>query len=162
MKLLFAPLLAFACTVTAATAAAPSAITVASPYSHPTAAPGVPGVGFFTLTNTGSQPDRLLKVESPRAGRVEIHESKMANGVMQMRALGDGLALPSGKPVALAPGGVHLMLFALPQPLKLGEEVPLTLTFERAGPLKTSLKVEPRAAKPAAESEDHSHHGHDH
>lgn len=162
MKYLLLPLLlALACKASAAAPAA-AAITAVQPYSYPTAAPGVPGVGFITLTNTGKQPDRLLKAESPRAGSVEIHESKLDGGVMRMRALSDGLAVPAGKSVTLAPGGVHLMLFALREPLKVGEEVPLTLTFERAGKLSTRLKVESRDAQPAADSEDHSHHGHQH
>lgn len=138
-------------------AANAGAITISHPYSHPTAAPGVPGVGFFTLTNSGRKADRLLSVESPAATSIEIHRSETRNGVMQMRALPQGVALPAGKAVDLAPGGMHLMLFGLKAPLVEGGSVPLTLRFARAGVVTTVLKVEPRADEPAAH-QDHSHH----
>lgn len=137
-----------------------SAVTIAHPYSHPTAAPGVPGVGFFTLTNTAKKADRLLSVTSPAAGSVEIHQSAMQNGVMQMRALSKGLLLPPGKPVALAPGAIHLMLFDLKAPLLQGQAVPVTLTFAHAGPVTTALQVEPREQPTPEPVEDHSHHQH--
>ena len=139
----------------------PSAITITHGYSHPTAAPGVPGVGFITLTNTGKQPDRLLSASSPVAGQIEIHQSSMANGVMQMRAVSQGVLLPVGRAVTLAPGGLHLMLFALREPLAEGMSLPLTLRFERAGNVTTALRVEPREPPPdAAAADHHQHHAH--
>lgn len=134
-------------------------ITITQAYSHPTAAPGVPGVGFFTLTNTGKKADRLLAVTSPLAGRVEIHHSTVKNGVMQMRALPRGVALPPGKTVAFAAGGLHLMLFALQAPLVEGGRVPVTFRFERAGSVEGALQVEPRQPVEAAPAEaHHAHH----
>lgn len=144
---------------TSAAADAPAArITIDHAYSHATAAPGVPGVGFFTLTNGGKKSDRLLSAQSTAAGRVEIHRSQVKDGVMQMRAVADGVVLPSGKPVAFAPGGLHLMLFELREPLREGGQVPLTLTFEQAGQVATVLQVEPRKAEPAAAKDHHQHH----
>lgn len=140
--------------------AGPAPVTVAHPYSYPTASPGVPGVGFLQLINTGKKADRLLSVTSPVAGTIEIHESRVVDGVMQMRALPKGLVLPAGKTVALAPGGTHLMLFALQAPLVTGQSVPLTLKFERAGEVATALKVEPREPAPAEPATDHSQHQH--
>lgn len=156
---LFSIAVLLACASTHTIAAVPSTpVAIDHPYSHPTAAPGVPGVGFFTLINRGSKPDRLISVKSPVAGSVEIHESQIKDGVMQMRALTQGVALPVGKPVAFAPGGMHLMLFDLREPLREGVPVPVTLTFERAGTVTTALQVEPREA-PSAEA-DHSQHTH--
>jgi copper(I)-binding protein len=71
----------------------------------------------------------LVDAASPAAKIVEIHEMKMANGVMTMRAV-DKLPLPAGKTVELKPGGYHVMLMDLAQPLKEGETVTLKLTFE--------------------------------
>ncbi|MDO9451807.1 MAG: copper chaperone PCu(A)C [Stagnimonas sp.] len=148
-----------ACASTRALAAAPSTpIAIEHPYSHPTAAPGVPGVGFFTLINRGSKADRLISVQSPVAGSVEIHQSQVKDGVMQMRAVTEGVTLPVGKPVAFAPGGLHLMLFSLREPLQEGVPVPVTLTFERAGTVTTRLQVEPR--EPPSADADHSQHQH--
>lgn len=154
----FALLLAGASPI--ANTAPATAITVAHAYSHPTAAPGVPAVGFLTLTNAGPKADRLLSVISPLAGRVEIHQSKMENGVMQMRAVTQGVALPPGKSVAFAPGGLHLMLFALRAPLAEGERVPVTLLFEHAAAVTTTLAVAPRAPASPEPAEDHSQHQH--
>lgn len=150
--ILLALLLASATTSAAEPAALP--ISIAHPYSYPTAAPGVPGVGFFTLTNTGKKADRLLAVSSSAADSVEIHQSRVENGVMQMRAITQGVALPAGKGVVFGSGALHLMLFDLHAPLVVGDQLPLALTFEHAGTVMVQLQVEPRE-QPA---EDHSQH----
>ena len=75
----------------------------------------------------------LLAATSPAAKMVEIHEMKVEGGVMKMRAV-DKLALPAGKAVDLKPGGYHMMLMDLTQPLKVGDTVPLMLTIaDKAG-----------------------------
>lgn len=142
----------------AATASAAS-IRIEHPYSHPTPAPGVPGVGFITLTNSSKKADRLLSATSPAAERIEIHETQMQGGVMKMRALAKGVALPAGKTVALAPGGTHLMLFGPRQPLLAGQSLPVTLKFEHAGAMEVLFIVEPREPAPLP-VEDHSQHLH--
>ena len=139
-------------------AASAASITVSHPYSHPTAAPGVPAVGFITLTNGGKKADRLIAAESPAAARIEIHETQMQGGVMKMRALGKGVALPIGKTVALAPGGIHLMLFGPRQPLVAGQSLPVTLTFEHAAAMKVLFVVEPRVSAPPPDEGHESHH----
>ena len=82
---------------------------------------------FMQLTATESA--SLVAVESPVAGSVQIHEVKMENDVMKMRAI-PKLDLPAGKSVELKPGGYHMMLMDLKQPLKKGEAVPIRLRFE--------------------------------
>lgn len=161
MKPLFV-LLALLLANTTATAAEPAArnISITQAYSYPTAAPGIPGVGFLTLTNTGKKADRLLAVSSPVADSVEIHQSRVENGVMQMRALTQGVELPAGQSVALSPGALHLMLFELSTPLAVGDQVPLRLTFERAGQVMATLQVQPRESPAAAEHEHHAGHQH--
>src|SRR5438045_4093265 len=71
----------------------------------------------------------LVDVTSPLATIVEIHEMKLAGSMMTMNAV-DRIALPAGKAVELKPGGYHVMLFDLARPLKQGEILPLTLTFQ--------------------------------
>ena len=71
----------------------------------------------------------LLAFDSPVAGSVQIHEMKMENDVMKMRAI-SRLDLPAGNAVELKPGGYHMMLMDLKQPLKKGEAVPIRLRFE--------------------------------
>ena len=98
--------------------------------------------GYLTIENKGAAPDRLIAVSGDIAGRVEIHEMAMNNGVMTMRPLEKGLAIEPGKTVKLAPGGYHLMLMDLKNPLKQGEKVPLELRFEKAGKVAVSLDVQ--------------------
>lgn len=71
----------------------------------------------------------LVSAASPVAGVTEIHEMKMDGGIMKMRAVAR-LDLPAGKPVTLGPGGYHVMLMGLKQPLKKGDFVPLTIKVE--------------------------------
>lgn len=97
--------------------------------------------GYVEIANTGGEADRLVSASSPRAGRVEIHEMSMTGGVMQMRAL-DGLDIPVGATVALAQGGNHLMFEDVTAPFVVGETIPVTLHFEKAGDISVSLPVQ--------------------
>jgi periplasmic copper chaperone A len=97
---------------------------------------------YLTIENRGSTADRLIGGSGNVAARVEVHEMAMKNGVMTMRSLDKGLAIEPGKTVKLAPGGYHLMLFDLKNPLKQGDKVPLTLEFEKAGNVNLSFEVQ--------------------
>jgi copper(I)-binding protein len=81
------------------------------------------------MTLNSSDWSCLTKVTSVAAGTIEMHEMSMDKDVMKMRML-EHVELPAGKPVKLAPGGMHLMLFDLKKPLVAGEKLELTLTFE--------------------------------
>lgn len=98
--------------------------------------------GYLTIENKGTAPDRLVGGSGDIAGKVEVHEMAMNNGVMTMRPLDKGLTIEPGKTVKLAPGGYHLMIMDLNAPLKQGDKVPLTLEFEKAGKVKVSLDVQ--------------------
>jgi copper(I)-binding protein len=100
------------------------------------------GGGYLTIENKGSAPDRLIGGSADVAGKVQVHEMAMNNGVMTMRPLDKGLTIEPGKTVRLAPGGYHLMLSDLKSPLKQGDQLPVTLEFERAGKVKLSLDVQ--------------------
>jgi copper(I)-binding protein len=108
---------------------------------------------------TSAQGGKLVGAQSPVAGVTEVHEMAMEGNVMKMRPV-PALELPAGKAVELKPGGYHVMLMDLKQPVKAGETVPLTLTVEgKDGKRETiELKVPVKAAgaAPAMKSE-HKH-----
>ncbi len=104
------------------------------------------GGGYVTISNGSKEADRLIGGSSPAAARVEVHEMKMDGSVMKMRLLKDGLEIPAGGTVELAPGGTHLMLINLAAPLKEGDMVPLTLEFAKAGKVDLQLMVGPANA----------------
>lgn len=82
----------------------------------------------------------LVDVQSSAAGIVEIHEMKLVNNVMKMRAV-EQVALPAGKPVELKPGGYHVMLMDLKAPVKAGGSIPLTLVFEGKDKKRFTMEV---------------------
>ncbi|HYP68461.1 MAG TPA: copper chaperone PCu(A)C [Thiobacillaceae bacterium] len=101
-------------------------------------APGQPVAGaFMKLTSDGNA--ELIGAASPVAGMVQVHMMKMQDGVMIMRQM-SSLPLPKGRTVELAPGGYHIMLMQLKQPLKAGQHVPITLKL-RAGKKIQNVEV---------------------
>lgn len=105
---------------------------------------------FMRLQST--QGARLLAAQSPVANTVEIHEMKMVDSVMKMRAV-TGVDLPAGQTVELKPGGYHIMLLELKRQMKEGDSVPLTLVVEGADKKRESIEVRavvrPLTAQPA-------------
>jgi copper(I)-binding protein len=134
-------------------------LVITQPWSRATPAGAKVAGGYLTIENKGAAPDRLVSGAGDVAGKVEIHEMAMNNGVMTMRPLDKGLVIEPGKTVKLAPGGYHMMLMDLKQPLKQGDKVPVTLEFEKAGKVALSLDVQGVGAQAPAGS-DHSggHH----
>ncbi|HWX46771.1 MAG TPA: copper chaperone PCu(A)C [Roseomonas sp.] len=120
-------------------------IAIGHPWSR--AAPaGITGAGFMTLRNTGSAPDRLVSARAEIARTVELHNHVQDGAVMRMRPV-ESIEIAPGQEVKLAPGGLHLMLVGLKQPLTKGARVPLTLVFERAGEVTVELAVEAAGAQ---------------
>ena len=93
------------------------------------------------LTLTAPAGDTLVSVATPAAARAQLHEMRMENNMMSMGELEDGLPLPAGQAVALAPGGNHIMLMDVTAPLAAGDTVPLTLTFANAAPVEVTATV---------------------
>lgn len=85
--------------------------------------------------------DRLISGSSPAATIVEIHEHIHDQGVMRMREIAGGLAIPADMPVVMAPGGYHVMLINLVTPLQVGGSIPLTLQFEKAGTVELQIPI---------------------
>ena len=109
------------------------------------ATPGKAENGAAYVTILSPTPDRLLSASSPAAKKAELHTMEMAGMVMKMRPLA-GLDIPAGQPVALKPGGEHIMLIGLQQPLREGQSFTLTLNFEKAGARTVSVAVEKAGA----------------
>ncbi|KKB08365.1 hypothetical protein VE26_15535 [Devosia chinhatensis] len=105
--------------------------------------------GFMTITNTGTEDDRLVGVETGIAKEGQIHEMAMEGDVMKMRQLTDGLLIPAGESVSLAPGGYHLMFMGLNAAIAEGDAVPVTLIFEKAGTITLDLMAGGTAASQA-------------
>ena len=101
--------------------------------------PGQMGTGAF-MNLTAKDGARLVGVSTPVAGVAEVHEMKMDGDIMKMRAL-PVLELPAGQAVQLKPGGYHLMLMDLKQPLPKGSTVPLTLRLQDAQGVESRLEV---------------------
>jgi copper(I)-binding protein len=114
------------------------------------------GAGYLTITNKGASDDRLVSASSPVAGMTQIHEMKMEGDIMKMGELTDGLVIPAGGSVTLAPGGFHIMFMKLNQQFAEGSKVPVTLTFETAGTVEVELMVGTiNADEPACEHTEH-------
>jgi copper(I)-binding protein len=94
---------------------------------------------YLTLVNSESETDRLIGASSPVADDIQFHEEQDENGVSKMRAL-QAIDVAPGASVALKPSGLHLML-RIKQQLEEGETFPLTLTFEKAGPIEVTVRV---------------------
>lgn len=109
-------------------------------WARASAGAALNGAAYFTIVNDGA-PDRLVGIATPVAASAELHETLRDNGVMKMRPV-PGLALVPGQPVTLEPGGYHVMMMGLKQPLRADEDVSLTLTFEHAQPITVTAKVQ--------------------
>lgn len=133
------------------------AIVIEAPWTRATPAGAKVAGGYLRITNTGSEPDRLVGVSSPNAGRGEVHEMSMSDGVAKMRPLEAGLLIPPGGNVELKPGGYHLMFLDLRAGLKEKESLRATLTFEKAGPVEVSFPAGGLGAQ-SAPADAHANH----
>jgi copper(I)-binding protein len=116
-------------------------LVISQPWSRATAGGAKVGAGYMTITNTGTEPDRLIGGSLPQAGKFEVHEMSMENNVMKMRPISGGLEIKPGQTVKLAPGGYHVMFMQLKKPLKQGEVLKGELIFEKAGKVPIEYKV---------------------
>lgn len=116
---------------------------ISSPWARATPKGASVGGGYMKITNTGTASDRLVSGASDVSGRFEIHEMSLDNGVMRMRALPNGLEIKPGQTVELKPGGYHVMFVGLNKPLDPGQQVKVTLQFEKAGKVEVQFPVQP-------------------
>ena len=151
IPILAATLTALAGFATPVAAAGPNvtsgAVTVEQPWSRATPHGADVAVGYVTIRNSGDAPERLVAASSDIASRVGPHSMVMTEGIMQMRPLPQGIAIPPHGSVVLAPGGDHLMFEGLKRPLLAKEQFSATLTFERAGAVPVTFTVESIGAR---------------
>ncbi|MDB5980682.1 MAG: copper(I)-binding protein [Pseudomonas sp.] len=125
---------------------------IANPWSMelPPNAPTV--AAYFVVHNNGKNPDRLLSVESPVAGKAELHEHLMQDGLMKMQQVQSVEVLAGGQ-VKFAPMGFHVMLLELKDKSKLvdGQHFPLTLHFEKSGDVTVDVAVQKQAPDDSAD-----------
>lgn len=95
--------------------------------------------GYVELT--AAETDRLRGATSTFARRVELHAHEHVDGVMKMRKLDEGVALPAGQAVKLEPHGLHLMLFDPEHRPEVGEKIWIGLDFEQAGSVSIAFEV---------------------
>lgn len=115
------------------------------PFARATPPGAKSGGAFLTIVNSGTTAATLVGVASPVAGAAELHQMAMDGGVMTMRAV-RALDVPPGGKLELKPGGYHIMLLDLAQPLKVGDKVPLKLSFQNLGTIEVAVEVEAMGA----------------
>jgi copper(I)-binding protein len=115
---------------------------VRHPWTRATPPGARVAAGYLEIRNSGKEPDRVIGASTPAAERVEFHVMTLDGDIMKMRQVKD-FEVPARQRLVLRPGGSHLMLVGLKQPLAKGDRIPLTLRFERAGELQIELEVQP-------------------
>ncbi len=136
------------------------AIEIDRPWSRAVPKGATVAGGYFTIRNTGTEPDRLIGGSTPVAGKFEIHEMSMDKGVMRMRPVADGLTIKPGETVELKPQSLlHVMLTGLKQPIEKGKSFQGSLVFEKAGTVDVEFTVEGIGATgPTAAHDMHDMH----
>jgi copper(I)-binding protein len=119
-------------------------------WSRPTVSAAMAGVVYVTVTDSGA-PTTLLTVSTPIAAQAEMHQSLMQNGMMEMLPV-KSLLITKGSPIRFSPGGYHIMLTGLTQPLSTGQTFPLTLTFADGDHVTTTVTVQPMMAGAPADA----------
>jgi periplasmic copper chaperone A len=123
-----------------------ASIQIEQPWARATPAGASTGAVYLTINNKSHDADRLLGGSSKVADKLQIHEMKVVNDIMEMREVTAGLPVLAGGSVQLKPGSYHVMLIGLKKPLKEGETIPLTLDFEKAGKVSVTVPIRAMAA----------------
>ncbi|WP_299963484.1 copper chaperone PCu(A)C [uncultured Roseobacter sp.] len=129
-------------------------LSVDHPMAFNTAPTAKSGGGYLSITNGGETDDRLIAVRADFP-KVELHTTEEKDGIARMMHV-DAIEIPAGETVSLQPGGLHVMFMGLGgDGFEVGEQIPATLVFERAGELEVIFNIEERGA----DAVDHSGHG---
>lgn len=147
---------------TAAPASTPAAmpagsVVVADAWARATPAGTAVGAAYFTVINSSTEPDTLLSIASPVSARAELHQTIIEDGMARMRPVAE-LSLSPGQIVKAEPGGLHVMLLELHQPLSAGSRAPLELHFRQAGRKTVEVQVLPATATGPTATHDHAGH----
>jgi copper(I)-binding protein len=114
---------------------------IGSPWSRATPKGSQTAIGYMTIKNNGTTPDRLIGGSINVAANFELHSIVMENGIAKMRELKD-VEIGPGQTIEFKPGGSHVMFVDLKHPLSKGEHVKGTLVFEHAGTVQIEYSVE--------------------
>jgi copper(I)-binding protein len=139
-----------------------AALKIEQPWSRATPPGAKVAGGYLVIENAAAAPDRLQAATAEIAGRTEIHEMSVTDGIMRMRKLSDGLAVPGSGEVRLEPGSYHLMFMDLKRGIAKGERFKGTLVFEKAGPVEVEFVVQgigDTKPPPMDAHGDHAGHG---
>jgi len=128
-------------------------IEIVHPWSRPTPPGDKVGAGYLVIANAGDSDDPLVSATFEGAGRTEIHQMSVDNGVMKMRPVEGGIEIPAGGTVELKPGAFHIMFKELKRLPKQGEKFKGTMTFEKAGEVAVEYAVDKMGG-------DNSHNDH--
>lgn len=132
-------------------------ITIKQPWARASAGRAPNGAAFMSLTNGGTEADRLVAASADIAKKAELHTHIKDGEVMKMRPV-EAIEVPAGQTVTLQPGGLHVMFMGLHQPLQQGGRFPLTLEFAKAGKVIVEVPIQaPGAGMPMAGGMDHGH-----
>jgi periplasmic copper chaperone A len=129
-------------------------VQIEAPWIRATAPGAQIAAGYMVIRNKSAQPDRLVGGSSKSAAKVQTHIHIRDGEILRMREVKGGYDVPASGSFELKPGGAHLMLVDIKQPLKAGDKVPVTLRFERAGEVSVEFQVRPLATAPS----QHQHH----
>ncbi len=132
--------------------AAEPSLKITNAWAKTTVPGGSVSAAYMQLQS--DKPLKLLKAESPLTKTVEIHNMKMNDGVMEMKAV-DAVDIPAKKMVELKPGGYHIMLIKVSKPINKDDKVPLTLTFEGADKKTFTVDVEATGQEKTAGTHKH-------
>jgi copper(I)-binding protein len=117
-------------------------LVIEHPVARATTAMAMTGAGYFVIMNNGTEGDRLMEITA-NFPRVMMHDTKTDDGIAMMFHIEDGVAVPAGGTVTFEPGSKHVMFMGLNgDPFEIGEEIPATMTFEKAGELDIVFVVE--------------------
>ena len=136
---------------------------IGHPWARATPKGATVAGGYLTITNRGTEPDRLVGGTISAAERFEIHEMSMDKGVMKMRPLAAGIEIAPGATVELKPGGYHLMFIGIKTPFVKDQRIKGTLRFEKAGTVDVEYAVTAIGGSPSQHEHGQGHggsHGH--
>ncbi len=128
-------------------------LVIESPWSREMPPVAETGAVWFLVENRGAA-DRIVSADSPIAAETELHAHEVEDGVVKMRRLAS-VEVPAGSETAFAPGGRHVMLIGLEEPLVAGESFAMTVRFERAGAVEVRVRV-----RTSGELAHRAHSGH--
>ena len=132
-------------------------LAISGPWSRATPKGAQTAIGYMTIKNNGTAPDRLIGGSVEIADRFQLHSMVMENGIAKMRDL-SGIDIKPGQTIEFKPGGSHAMFVNLRHPLSKGEHVKGTLIFEHAGTVQIEYEVEGVGAQRGPMEMEHMQH----